>query len=240
MLKAGRAISFELKHEAFPFQIETLSVIKDLEYAAIFHEQGLGKTKIAIDLALTWLANNVVDSAMIITKKSLIKNWEEEIARHSYFKAKTLNQDAQTLFYAFNTPWRIYLTHYEACNSRKGRFALFLKTRRVGVICDESQKIKNPESTLAKAMHSLSSGFSRRVIMSGTPIANRPYDIWSQIWFLDQGASLGNDFATFQTELDLPDEAGGNAGRQVFSRALGELFGKIRAFTVRKTKATAG
>ena len=240
MIRERKGISYQSKHDAFQFQLETLAFVKDLEYSGIFHEQGLGKTKIAIDLALTWLSTKVVDSVMIITKKGLIRNWEEEIAQHSFIKAKTLDQDHQTLFYALNSPWQIYLTHYEACKGCKGTFALFLKTRRVGVICDESQKIKNPESALAKAMHSLSAGFYKRVIMTGTPIANRPYDIWSQIWFLDQGESLGNDFKKFQAELDLPKVSEGVAGRANFEHALERIYKSIQPFAVRETKTSCG
>src|SRR5205814_10572114 len=140
-----------------------------------------------------WIRQEALDSVIIITKKGLVRNWEQEIAAHSYFKAKTLDQNPKTLFYAFITPARLYLTHYENCKSAQNAFSLFLKTRRVGAICDESQKIKNPDSDLAKALHSLAKGFTRRVIMTGTPIANRPYDNWSQIWFLDQVKSLGSD-----------------------------------------------
>ena len=56
-------------YDAFPFQEDAYEVIKNLEYAAVFHEQGLGKTKIAIDLALHWLRNNVIDSVMVVHKK---------------------------------------------------------------------------------------------------------------------------------------------------------------------------
>ena len=38
------------KYDAFQYQKEAFEAVKDLEYAAIFHEQGLGKTKIAIDI----------------------------------------------------------------------------------------------------------------------------------------------------------------------------------------------
>jgi SNF2 family DNA or RNA helicase len=240
MLRVKKEASFASKVAAFPYQLETVESIKSLEYAAIFHEQGLGKTKIAIDLSLTWLTEKTLDSVVIITKKGLIRNWEEEIATHSHFKAKTIDQNPKTLFYAFNTPARIYLTHYETCKSAQRSFALFLKTRRVGAICDESQKIKNPDSAVAHALHELSKGFNRRVIMTGTPIANRPYDIWSQIWFLDQGKSLGNDFATFRADLDLPQEDAGTTGRTLFAEALSGILEKIQAFTVRKTKASSG
>jgi SNF2 family DNA or RNA helicase len=240
MLKVRNEAPLVAKSKAFPYQVETVEAIKDLTYAAIFHEQGLGKTKIAIDLALTWISGGVLDSVLIVTKKGLIRNWEEEIPRHSHLRAKTLDRDPKTLFFGFNTPARLYLTHYEACKSAQKSFALFLKTRRVGAICDESHKIKNPDSGVATALHSLSPGFSRRVIMTGTPIANRPYDLWSQIWFLDHGKALGNDFATFRASLDLPQANDGKRGRSLFAKELSKLFDKIKLFTVRETKASSG
>ena len=44
---------YSAKLEAFPYQHEAFNEIKDKDYAAIFHEQGLGKTKIAIDPDIT-------------------------------------------------------------------------------------------------------------------------------------------------------------------------------------------
>ncbi len=240
MLRVKKEASLASKLQAFPYQVNTVEAIKSLDYAAIFHEQGLGKTKIAIDLALTWIGEKSLDSVIIITKKGLVRNWEQEIATHSYFKAKTLDHDSKTLFYAFNTPARLYLTHYETCKTAQKAFALFLKTRRVGAICDESQKIKNPDSAIAHALHALAKGFCRRVIMTGTPIANRPYDIWSQIWFLDQGDALGNDFKSFRENLDLPHESAGQLGRSLFSEALADIYVKIKPFTVRETKSSSG
>ena len=37
------------------FQSKALNFLKNKDYGAIFYEQGLGKTKIAIDLLLTWI-----------------------------------------------------------------------------------------------------------------------------------------------------------------------------------------
>ena len=70
--------NLSIKNKAFPYQVEAFNALKDLEYAAIFHEQGLGKTKIAIDLIIYWLKNKDIDTVMIVTKKQLIKNWFEE------------------------------------------------------------------------------------------------------------------------------------------------------------------
>ena len=64
------------------FNRRAFDQIKNSEYFAIFHEQGLGKTKIAIDLTYFWLGDEQVDSVLIVTKKSLIKNWQDEFIIH--------------------------------------------------------------------------------------------------------------------------------------------------------------
>ena len=51
---------------------------------------------------------------------------------------------------------------------------------------------------MTKVFFSLGPGFKRRLIMTGTPVANRPYDLWAQIFFLDQGAALGTEVHGFQ------------------------------------------
>ena len=68
-------VNYTPRDNAFPYQFEAVETIKDMPYSAIFHEQGLGKTKIAIDLLLYWLEYKDVDTVMIVTKKQLVKNW---------------------------------------------------------------------------------------------------------------------------------------------------------------------
>ena len=185
------------KYEALGYQQEALNSIKDSEYAAVFHEQGLGKTKIAIDLMFYWLERKLVDTVLFVAKKGLINNWETEFNKHTFINPKLLTQNRASNYYVFNSGSRVILTHFEVIKSERERMKLFLETRKVGVILDESTRIKNPESDLTQAYFELAPKFSKRVIMTGTPIANRPHDIWSQVWFLDQGASLGTDFHAF-------------------------------------------
>jgi len=189
---------------------------------------------------LTWISNKTVDSILIVTKKALIRNWEEEITRHSHLRAKILDQDPKTIFFALNAPARIYLTHYEVCIAAESILSLFLKTRDVAIICDESQKFKNPDSSLASSMFKLAPGFKRRVIMTGTPIANRPYDIWSQIYFLDHGESLGDNYDQFKTDLDLPDNDQDRDAHYLFKHALSDVYSRIKRFSVRETKLSCG
>lgn len=241
MLKVRKLASLAAKRPAFPHQLDALEAIKDLPYAAVFHEQGLGKTKIGLDLALSWLARDIVDSVLIVTKKSLIENWRAEVADHSHLRPRVLGQDRNANFYALNSPARLYLAHYEAVLSERKRLELFLKTRRVGALLDEAHKIKNPDAEVTEAFHMLAHGFVRRLIMTGTPVANRPYDLWSQIRFLDGGAALGDEFAAFKRALDLTNDLSHDRNRAAnFADALEGLFEKIRSFSVRETKQTAG
>ena len=240
MLRRDERITYTAKQEALPFQAEATLATRDLEYAALFHEQGLGKTKMALDLVIHWLTNAEVDSVMVVTKKGLVDNWEKESRFHTNIRPIILNQDRQKNFFAFNRPGRLYITHYEVTHSERNRLLLFAKARKLGVILDESQRIKNPTSRAAVALHRLSPLLARRVIMTGTPVANRPYDIWSQIFFLDQGKSLGESFEAFKTDTDLGKSLGKDPeSTGQFEEKLNDTYERVRPFTVRKTKENA-
>lgn len=97
------------KHSAFPYQQEAFEAIKDLEYAAVFHEQGLGKTKIAIDLLLYWLASTSIDTVLIVTKKQLVQNWVNEFHSHTVIKPTIFTTDRNANYYVFNGPARVVI-----------------------------------------------------------------------------------------------------------------------------------
>jgi SNF2 family DNA or RNA helicase len=241
MLTYARPPVLEVKHKGFPYQLDAVEALKALPYAAVFHEQGLGKTKIAIDIAIDWIRQRVVDSILFVTKKGLIANWRQELISHSFLSPLLLTQDSHSNFLAFNSPSAIYLTHYEVCRGDEKQLKLFLKTRRVGIVCDEAHKLKNPESALTKTFFALAPLFQRRLILTGTPIANRPYDLWALIWFLDQGKSIPEEFSLFKQQLELDADLSKQTERgKEFRAALAALPDRIRAFSVRENKTTAG
>ncbi len=225
------------KLDAYPYQIDAVRAVKSLSYAAIFHEQGLGKTKIAIDLLLHWLEADVIDTVFVITKKILVQNWFEEVVAHSYITPKILSGNRRENSIALNSPILIYIMNYELVSANFELLRLFLDTCRAGAILDESQKIKNPEARITKDFLTIADGFTRRVIMTGTPVANRPYDIWSQIRFLDNGKALGGSFAEFENDFDLPKTQ--YAGHEYAGRLSG-ILEKLKPFSIRETKKTAG
>ena len=240
MLRISKKPKLEARQSAFPHQLDAFEAAKDLPFAAIFHEQGLGKTKIGLDVVLYWLAQGIADSAVVVTKKSLIENWKAEIAAHSHLRPRILSQDRKANFYAFNSAAVLYLVHYEAIVSEQQRFALFLQTRKVGVLLDEAHKIKNPNARVSRALHELAEQFVRRVIMTGTPVANRPFDLWSQIKFLDGGKSLGDNFALFKRNLDLSNDLVRDSNRAAaFAAGVELIFRKTQGFTIRETKKSA-
>ena len=239
-LTLRREPDLTLKHEAFAYQLEAVNAVKDLEYAAVFHEQGLGKTKVAIDLIVYWLSCRLLDTALIVVKKGLLYNWQKELRSHSQLIPRILTNNRGGNFYAFNSPARVMLAHYEAVKAEKERMHLFLRTRTVGVILDESTKIKNPDAALTSIFLDLAPLFTRRVIMTGTPVANRPHDIWSQIKFLDNGAALGTDFKEFKRSVNLSNDLTDLVSRQkALEGQLDRIFRSISRFAVRETKATA-
>ena len=227
----------ESKKDAYPYQLDAVRAIQDLPYSAVFHEQGLGKTKIAIDLALNWLVRDAVDTVFIVTKKALVQNWTNEIATHTHITPNVLSSNRRENGIALNSPVIIYVLNYEVISNNRELIGMFLKTCRVGIILDESQKIKNPDSKLAKDFHHLAESFERRVIMTGTPVANRPYDIWSQIAFLDGGAALGQSFADFKSRTDIPEKS---SSATSYSDSLSGIMDDLKPFSVRETKASSG
>ena len=228
-------------HEAFPYQFEAYQALQELEYGAVFHEQGLGKTKIAIDLSLHWLSEDIVDSVIFVTKKSLVRNWEREIRAHTNIKPQIIGSDRNKNFHLFNMPARFYIAHYEAIKSEKERVRLFAKTRVLGIVLDEAQKIKNPKSALFSVYAELSESFVRRMVLTGTPIANRPFDIWAPIFFLDQGNALGKDFSKFQEDYNFSEDMNEDDSAKVsFSNRLDSIFERIGNFSIRETKDSAG
>ena len=132
MLRVRDQVPLSGKHAALPYQAEAVRVIRNLEYAALFHEQGLGKTKMALDLALYWLVSGIVDSVLVVTKKALIENWEREIRFHIHLRPIVVGQDRRSNFFAFNRPGRLYLSHYEVMHSERGRFQLFAQSTALG------------------------------------------------------------------------------------------------------------
>lgn len=68
------------------------------------------------------------------------------------------------------------------------------------VVVDEAQNIKNPSTAVTKAVRGLRAG--SRIALTGTPVENRPLDLWSIFSFLNPGF-LGT-VTRFRKEMERP------------------------------------
>src|SRR5690606_19412128 len=94
-----------------------------------------------------------------------------------------------------------------------------------GVVLDESQAIKSPDSQVARAAYRLQAGF--RVTLSGTPVENRLDELWSQMHFANRGLLGGRQ--AFRDRYERPI-AEGVAG------AAAHLRDRIKPFVLRRMK----
>lgn len=62
-------------------------------------------------------------------------------------------------------------------------------------VCDESHFIKTPQAKRTKASFRLRDKSQKRIILTGTPLTNNLFDLWSQLEFLGPGFS---GFTTFK------------------------------------------
>jgi len=223
-----RKLNFEPKTQALPHQIEAIQYINNHNEVALFDEQGLGKTKIVID-SLCWsIKKGEIEGVLVVSPMALIYNWEQEVNKHSYLIPVVLKGTDREKRYKFMTGANFYITNYEAIIAETNRIKRFCKSRRVAIVLDESARIKDPNTKTAQALFQLRQYSIKRIIITGTPVANKPIDLWSQFYFLDGGKLLGNDFKEFKSRF--------NEKNSLYKKHLHELKSIISDHSIRRRK----
>jgi len=198
ILKSNYNFDYSMKTKPYPHQVDAIEYIKGKNNISLFDEQGLGKTKIVIDALVSNIQEQVIDGAIVICKKNLIQTWHDEIKKHSHLSSIVLRGTEKEKGYKFLSYSHFYLINYEYLETEFERINDFLQIRRFAMVLDESHTIKNPDTQAAKNIFKLRSHVKKRIIITGTPIANKPEDIWSQYYFLDGGETLGTDYYSFK------------------------------------------
>jgi len=110
-----------------------------------------------------------------------------------------------------------------------------LQRKRCILIADESQYIKNPTAKTTKVAHGLAPFAKFRYISTGTLAAEKPEDVWAQIYFLDGGALLGPSHWAFCRDHCVYAESQGR--RFIVSyKNLAVLRNKLSRITTRRLK----
>lgn len=216
------SLEYQYKTDPFKHQREEFESHRDDSARAIFWEQGTGKTKLAID-TMAWLyQTGKINSAIILAPKGIHRNWiVEELPKHlpesvakesfqlTYRTDKTITrwfQDEIRRFWSHDK-LRIIAMSYDGLMTAKGRDLLWKLFKSPGeclYIADESARIKAPKAKRTIRAVASSKYAKYRRILSGTPVANSPFDIYSQLKFLDENFwkkyAIGSSFG-FRTQF---------------------------------------
>ncbi|MGH9753224.1 MAG: DEAD/DEAH box helicase, partial [Blastocatellia bacterium] len=157
--------------------------------ACLADDMGLGKTPQALALIQQeWRDRhaNGKRPTLIVCPTSVISNWQKEAARftpdlpvmihHGLTRAKGAAFKKEAAKHA------IVVSSYPLLQ----RDSEILKdVNWSGVILDEAQNVKNPETKQSRAARALKSDY--RVALTGTPVENNVGDLWAIMEFLNPG-----------------------------------------------------
>ncbi len=184
--------------------------------ALLADEMGLGKTL----QVLTLLASDPAPEkpTLIVCPASVVPVWLQEMERFFPQMRTQVEVLRSGNDFAQKPEARLWLSSYTQLRRHKH---LLPATDFGYAILDEAQTIKNPEAKVSQACISLKA--ERRIALTGTPVENRPSDLWTLFRFLMPGL-LGTR-RRFERALETNREP-----------ALDRLRQQINPFILRRTK----
>lgn len=204
-------------------------------------EMGCGKTLTTIAVAGALYNLGKIDRVLVVAPTSVCSVWPHDLNQFATFpwEARVLLGDKKKRLKALNEleNWpfkalRIAVINYESTH-RDGIFEALAAYKPDLIVCDESQRIKNPSAAQSKALHKLGDATPFRMILSGTPVQNNAVDLYSQYRFLDP-AVYGANFYAFKKRYCI---MGGYGQHQIVGyRNMDELVEKEHSVAYRVTK----
>lgn len=187
---------YEFKEKPFRHQVVTFMYGLHFKDLAILSTMGTGKTFCAITISDYWMQVGEAQKALVVCPTSVLTNWRDEVHAFSDRKAVVLHDPVRAKrIKLFGKKADFYIINYEATI----RFdKQLLKLSPDIVIFDESSRIANKDAKQTKAAIAIAGRAKYRYILNGTPIANKPIDLWSQFYVLDFGDTLGDDYRVFR------------------------------------------
>lgn len=186
------------------YQKTAMSFLLGNPRSALFLDPGLGKTSTSLAVArILKFAEQTKGILLVAPLRVTYSVWPSEILKWVNFSDLTctiLHDDNKDSIWGLKKD--IYLINPEGLEWLHGELLQGLKS---GKKCpfdtlwvDESTKFKSPDSQRFKYIVDMLPLFKRRHIMTGTPSPKGLLDLWSQIYILDEGKSLGENFYKFR------------------------------------------
>ncbi|WP_276486041.1 DEAD/DEAH box helicase [Paraflavitalea pollutisoli] len=211
-----------------PYQREGLNwlnFLDDLNFGGVLaDDMGLGKSIQIIAFILS--QRNKVDrnTNLLVVPSTLVFNWQQEIARFApSIKIRTVHGANRIKHAEDFDNYELIITTYGTLLSDIS----FIKDYVFNyVFLDESQNIKNPETQRYKAVRLLNA--RNRIAITGTPIENNTFDLYSQLSFACPGLLGSKQY--FKDVFSTPIDTFKNSKRAL------ELQQQVKPFILRRTK----
>lgn len=183
------AVPDALRETLRPYQrrgVAWIRFLTDHGFGALLaDDMGLGKTLQTI----AWILGCPAEPGrpfLIVAPLTLVSNWRHEFARFAPQAKVYVHQgEGRQLELGFRRAVAgadVVVTSYSLLVRD---YAILRKTAWCGLVLDEAQVIKNPDTQVARAARAL--GVPRRLALTGTPVENTVADLWSLEEFLNPG-----------------------------------------------------
>lgn len=195
---------FEMKTKPWAHQLKALQYLYERDAGALYTKPGSGKTKIMVDLII----NRGFKRILVVAPKKPSSVWPGEIQLHSsipknnifFLSELSTEQKIDKLTAAMNIKTEdplVFICNYDSVWRKPlDRVWFYKKLGLDCVICDESHRIKSPGSKCSWFLTKLGKQVSHRYLMTGTPLAENPMDVYAQYRFLDP-TIFGTNYANF-------------------------------------------
>ncbi|NCJ08083.1 ATP-dependent helicase [Synechococcales cyanobacterium C] len=218
--------------ELRPYQARGVGWLAFLEQcglgACLADDMGLGKT-IQLIAYLLYLKqqDRWTGPTLLICPTSVLGNWEREVKRFApQLKAYVHHGSTRPQGKAFAqsvATQDLVITSYPLVPRD---MATLKRVDWQGLVLDEAQNIKNPDTKQSQSIRQLEADF--RIALTGTPLENRLSELWSILDFLNPGY-LG-PLGFFQRRFATPIERYGDTASLETLRSL------VQPFILRRTK----
>jgi SNF2 family DNA or RNA helicase len=181
-LLAEGSLSFPFR--PFPFQFEGVAFLYPRQAAILADEMGLGKTMQSITAIRLLLRRGQVQSVLLVCPKPLVTNWLREFGVWA--------PEIPTMVIEGDQARRQWQWRLPDVPLRIANYELLLRDRNLLadlhfdlVVLDESQRIKNRDSSTHEVVSSISR--KRNWALTGTPVENSADDLLGIFEFLAPG-----------------------------------------------------
>jgi superfamily II DNA or RNA helicase len=211
-----------------PYQAEGVAWLQSIRdggfHGILADDMGLGKTVQTLALLLADREAGARGPALIVAPTSVVGNWAAEAAKFAP-GLKVLRYEAgeRSRLLPQIPSHDLVLTTYGVLRRDAEDLAAILFR---WAILDEAQQIKTSDSQTARAAREIRA--EQRLCLSGTPIENNLYELWSQFRFLMPDL-LGSE-ESFRERYALPIHRANDR------EALASLRRRVRPFILRRMK----